>query len=128
VDPEATPAQLRERGEQVFRSIHERRAGPQLAMLQGLPGVFSHGIFVEAYGRVMARQVFDLQTIELLAVACLSVLDLPRVLRAHLLAAKGLGSEGELLEAVVRHVSRVCGRDPGEALKLVKRVVGSRAG
>ena len=115
-------------GERVFRSIHGPTAATQLEMLHSLPGVFVEGILGEAYGRVIAREVFDLALRELVAMACLTVLELPRVLRAHSLAALRHGASLAEAAAVVERAAVLTHRPAEPALGCVREAARSLSG
>jgi alkylhydroperoxidase/carboxymuconolactone decarboxylase family protein YurZ len=101
------------RGEAVFRAIHGTTAEAQLAMLEGLPRAFRRSLLGHAYGVVLARDVFDVKLRELVAVACLAVLELPRVLKAHALAAERHGATRAQIEETLALVAQLTGRAGG---------------
>ena len=109
----------RGRGEAVFHAIHGPTAEAQLRMLNRLPAAFVQGLLAEAYGRVLAREILDIRMRELVAVSCLTVLELPLVLRAHGIAASRHGANREQLEAVIRRAGELTGCAVAPALKSV---------
>jgi len=110
----------RERGEALFRQIHGPNAPPQIATLATLPAAFTHGIYVEAYGRILAREGLSLKLREMVAVSCLVALDLPRTLRAHLLASLRLGASSTELTEVVERAGEIVARDVEPLVAMVR--------
>ena len=89
------------RGEELFRRIHGVNADRQLVMLNRVHPDFAETVLAEAYGRVLARNGLDLETRELVGVACLAAEGLNRQLRAHLLGARNVGASWSGLEATL---------------------------
>ena len=93
VGPPPAPDDLAAIGRATFEAVYAESTGPVLAELDGLLPGFSELVLGQVYGRLIARPVLTLGERELLAVAGLSAMALPRPLESHIRGALRNGYE-----------------------------------
>ncbi len=92
---------FRRRGRELFEEVYRDDTQPVVARIASFQPEFMDWILEVAYGRVLGRPFLDLKTREILAVALLTVLELPRQLTPHLRGAFRAGAKlRELSEAI----------------------------
>jgi len=91
------PADLEERGLELFRRIYAGHADTVIAKLESLHPDFARMTLRGAYGRVLSRPFLDARERELMAVSMLAGLGLEAQLQAHVRGALRCGaSPGEI--------------------------------
>jgi 4-carboxymuconolactone decarboxylase len=89
------------RGEALFAKVYGEATAPVRERIAGFHPDLMDWILADAYGKVLARPGLSLKTRELLSVALLTALGLPRQLSAHLRGALRAGARrGELAAAI----------------------------
>jgi 4-carboxymuconolactone decarboxylase len=84
---------FRRRGRDLFHEVYRGDAQAVLDRISSFHPEFSDWIVEDAYGKVLARPFLDLKTRELIAVALLTALDLPRQLTPHIRGALRAGAK-----------------------------------
>lgn len=97
----STRAFFRRRGRELFRQVYRGDTDDVMDRISGFHPEFMDWILEDAYGQVLARPFMDLKTREIIAVASLVVLGLPRQLTPHMRGALRSGAKlREVSEAV----------------------------
>ncbi len=104
-------AWLRRRGRELFREVYREDAELVIDRIAAFHPDFMDWILEDAYGKVLARPFLDLKTREILAVAMLTALDLPRQLTPHLRAALRAGARVRELSEAIRQLGLLIPRD-----------------
>jgi len=103
---EEADADLRARGEAVFRAVYGDAADPILERIRSAHPALPDWILEDAYGKVLARGGLDLPEREVLGVALLTALDQPDQLQGHLRGGRRVGASSERLRAAVETACR----------------------
>lgn len=107
----SSPAFFRRRGRELFGEVYRDDAELVIGRISGFHPDFMDWILRDAYGKVLARPFLDLKTREILAVALLSVLELPRQLTPHLRAALRAGARVRELSETIRQLELFTTKD-----------------
>jgi len=92
---------FRRRGRELFEEIYRQDANLVVDRIRGFHPEFMDWIIEDAYGKVLSRPYLDLKTREIISVALLTALSLPRQLTPHMRAALRAGAKPrELREAI----------------------------
>jgi 4-carboxymuconolactone decarboxylase len=92
---------FRRRGRELFEEIYRQDTELVVDRISAFHPEFMDWIIEDAYGKVLSRPYLDLQTREILSVALLTVLSLPRQMTPHMRAALRAGAKPrELREAI----------------------------
>jgi 4-carboxymuconolactone decarboxylase len=91
-----------ERGRAVWEAIYADQSPAVLAGLERLIPGLSRCVVEDAYGRILARPGLTLAERELLAVAALALMALPRPLGSHIRGALRNGSPAASVEDILR--------------------------
>ena len=93
---------FRRRGRELFEEIYRGDTAAVTKRIAGFHPEFMDWILEDAYGQVLARPFLDLKTRELIAVALLAVLGLPRQLTPHMRGALRAGARLREVSETVR--------------------------
>ena len=111
VEPDAEDIEAR--GRALFSKIYGEHTDRVLRKLRGFHPDFERAILRDAYGRVLARPFLPVLERELIAVAMLAALGLPRPLYAHVRGASRVGATREQVHAAIEAAKGIA---PDEAL------------
>ena len=114
---------LDERGRELFARIYGPHAERVLSHLQELHPDFQRYVVRDAYGQVLARPFLPVEERELLAVAMLGAMRLPRQLRAHVRGALNVGASADQIETALEAVEAVAGAEAAAQARTVAREV-----
>jgi 4-carboxymuconolactone decarboxylase len=99
VEPDAEGIEAR--GRALFQEIYGEHTDRVLAKLRRFHPDFERSILRDAYGRVLARPFLPVLERELIAVAMLAALALPRPLHAHVRGALRVGATRDQIHAAI---------------------------
>ncbi len=114
---------LDERGRELFARIYGTHTERVLGHLQELHPDFRRYVVRDAYGQVLARPFLPVEERELLAVAMLGAMRLPRQLRAHVRGALNVGASAEQIETALEAVEAVAGTEAAAQARAVAQEV-----
>lgn len=77
--------------------------------LEAVDPALAERVLEWAYGDVFSRPGLDLKSRELVSVACLTMLNLPRQLKTHVIAARNAGATEEELRETFLQVAMFAG-------------------
>lgn len=97
------------RGLEQMRRMLGDKADRIAANLEAIDPEIGRRVLDWAYGDVFPREGLDLRSRELVSVACLTMLNLPRQLKTHVIAALGAGATEEELRETFLHVAMFAG-------------------
>lgn len=110
-------------GRELFERIYQSHAAAVRGTLASYHSSFAEWIAEHAYGRVLSRRGLSAGARELLAVACLIVLDQPRQLMSHARGALHCGATAEELERILEDVQDLVPTEIGErARRIMERL------
>jgi 4-carboxymuconolactone decarboxylase len=89
------------RGRALFSKIYGEHTDRVLEKLRGFHPDFERAILRDAYGRVLARPYLQVLERELIAIAMLAALELPRPLHAHVRGAARVGATRDQIHAAI---------------------------
>jgi len=98
---EEDPTGVEERGAELFALVYGQHTDRVLKKLERLHPDFRRMIVRDAYGRVLARPFLPVVERELMAVAMLAALDVPKPLEAHIRGAKTVGATTDQILAAL---------------------------
>ena len=99
VEPDA--GDIEARGRALFSKIYGENTDRVLGKLRRFHPDFERAILRDAYGRVLARPFLPVLERELVAVAMLAALELPRPLHAHVRGCARVGATHEQIHAAI---------------------------
>ncbi len=112
---------LDERGRELFARIYGPHTERVLSHLHDLHPDFQRYVVRDAYGQVLARPFLPVEERELLAVAMLGAMRLPRQLRAHVRGALNVGASKDQIETALEAVEAAAGADAASEARDVAR-------
>ena len=92
---------LRRRGEALCRRIYGPVYDRMIARMSGFHPELAEWILADGYGRVLSRPVLSIRERELIVVAVLSALRLPKQLESHVRGALRVGATGKDVAAML---------------------------
>lgn len=92
---------LRRRGEALCRRIYGPVYDRMIARMAGFHPELAEWILADGYGRVLSRPVLSIRERELIVVAVLSALRLPRQLESHVRGAMRVGATAQDVAAML---------------------------
>jgi len=95
---------FRRRGRELFREIYRHDTELVVDRIGRFHPEFMDWIIEDAYGKVLSRPYLDLKTREILSVALLTALSLPRQLTPHMRGALRAGAKPRELRAAIRQL------------------------
>lgn len=96
------PADLEQAGADTFGAVYGAASDDVQRALEGFHPLLGRWIRTFAYGRVLSRGGLSLGEREVIAVACLAALGLPRQLASHVRGAHRAGVEADEIQAALR--------------------------
>jgi 4-carboxymuconolactone decarboxylase len=93
------------RGEALFEKVYGESTAPVRERIAGFHPDLMDWILADAYGKVLARPGLSLKTRELLSVALLTALGLPRQLAAHVRGALRAGARRSGLREAIEEIA-----------------------
>ena len=99
------------RGREIFGKIYGEHAERVVSKLERLHPDFARFVLRDAYGKVMGRPFLPLVERELMAVAMLAALELPKPLHAHVRGALEVGAEKDHVRNAIAAAQPVCSPD-----------------
>lgn len=98
-----------QRGLEQMRLMLGDKADRIAANLEAVDTELARRVLGWAYGDVFPREGLDLRSRELVSVACLTLLNLPRQLKTHVIAALNAGATETELRETFLHVAMFAG-------------------
>jgi alkylhydroperoxidase/carboxymuconolactone decarboxylase family protein YurZ len=95
---------LRRRGEALCRRIYGPVYGRMIARMKGFHPELAEWILEDGYGKVLSRPVLSIRERELIVVAVLAALRLPKQLESHVRGALRVGATRREVDAVLAAV------------------------
>jgi len=95
---------FRRRGRELFQEIYRHDTDLVVDRIRGFHPEFMDWIIEDAYGKVLSRPYLDLKTREILSVALLTALSLPRQLTPHMRGALRAGAKPRELREAIRQL------------------------
>jgi len=102
---------FRRRGRELFQEIYRHDTDLVVDRIRGFHPEFMDWIIEDAYGKVLSRPYLGLKCREILSVALLTALSLPRQLTPHMRGALRAGARPRELEEAIRQLEIVLDRD-----------------